>query len=151
MLIYVYRKHTKKKMTMSMNFEYLPYSLVSTLFLGVDQKESIDPFIKNIYSIFIARIAEGNEFPFDSRAICSHLHISKRTLYRRLKKRKKTYLQVKDDIRRKYATCLLSSNTYTVDYISQLLCFKSSSAFIQSFKRWYGCTPKKWNIPPLNI
>ncbi|MEJ2042315.1 MAG: AraC family transcriptional regulator [Reinekea sp.] len=103
-----------------------------------------DDFLRSVFLVIIKKINSNSKNPFDLHGVCSSLCVSERTLYRRLRDRKMTYLGVKDEIRKPYALFLLSFEGCTVDQVSKFLFFRSSSAFIESFKRWYGYTPKKW-------
>lgn len=103
-------------------------------------------FLEKLLSIVFNRISSGRENPFNISEISNSLNVSERTLYRRLNEIEISYFEIKDEVRKKYCVYLLSLDKYTVNEISCFLFFKDSSHFIQSFKRWYGCTPKKWKI-----
>jgi len=102
-------------------------------------------FLIKIYTVIFNRIKQDSIDPFNISEVSSCLCVSERTLYRRLKEQGLTYFRIKDEIRKKYSVHLLSSQKYTVKELSELLFFSSSSSFIESFKRWHGYTPKKWN------
>lgn len=119
-------------------------SFIDSLIFEISVEYNNDVFLVNIYTIILNRIKQKKIDPFDIAEVSSCLFISERTLHRRLKEKKSTYFKIKDDIRKKYSSHLLYSQEYTIERLSQLSFFGSSSSFIESFKRWHGCTPKKW-------
>jgi AraC-like DNA-binding protein len=113
------------------------------LMLEITSESSHDYFIRKVYCAILNRIKNRCNDPYDVCDIAAFLCVSERTLYRRLKEKNKSYFEIKDDIRKIYAIYLLSKETHTIEFISKSLSLKSSSSFAQTFKRWYGCTPKK--------
>ncbi len=101
-------------------------------------------FTKKIVTVILKRIESEHKDPFNLDDILKQLCISKRTLYRRLHEDGITYFDIKDEIKKRYALHLISSGMFSLKEISDLLFFSNTSYFIQSFRRWYKCTPKKW-------
>ncbi|ODS22543.1 hypothetical protein AB835_13585 [Candidatus Endobugula sertula] len=118
--------------------------IIDSIIGDVSVEYDRDFFTKKILITILSEIKNSNNNPFDVCKVSSVMNLSERTFYRRLKDIDKTYVEVKDEVKRRYAFYLLNSEHYTIKQISKLLFFKSSSAFIHAFKRWYGCTPKKW-------
>lgn len=104
-----------------------------------------------IHRIFLERIKNNSADPFSFHKVCCSLHLSERSLYRRLREEGVSYLEVKDKFRQAYAAFLLSTGDYTVTEVSNLLFFKNTSYFVQFFKRDYGQTPKKWMNVNVNV
>jgi AraC-like DNA-binding protein len=73
--------------------------------------------------------------------MANHLHMSVRTLRRRLKEVGTTYQQFKDLTRRDAAMQLLNRPELKINAIAALLGFDEPSAFHRSFKKWTGATP----------
>ncbi len=76
--------------------------------------------------------------------MADELHVSVRTLRRRLKDVGTTYQEFKDQTRRDAATRLLSRPELKINAIAALLGFDEPSAFHRSFKKWTGLTPGEY-------
>ncbi len=76
--------------------------------------------------------------------MAEELHVSVRTLRRRLKDVGTTYQEFKDQTRRDAATRLLSRPELKINAIAALLGFDEPSAFHRSFKKWTGQTPGEY-------
>jgi AraC-like DNA-binding protein len=73
--------------------------------------------------------------------IADALHLSTRTLARRLAAEDVTFAQVLDEMRADLAASYLCDPTLSVSHIAWLLGFQEASAFTHAFKRWTGKTP----------
>lgn len=69
------------------------------------------------------------------------LHMSARTLRRRLEKEGTSYQRIKDNARRDMAISLLSQDGLTVSEVAEQTGFSDPSAFHRSFKKWTGQSP----------
>lgn len=69
------------------------------------------------------------------------LHMSPRTLQRKLAEAKLTYQQLVDDTRKDLALCYIDDVKRSVSDITFSLGFSQPSAFTRAFKRWTGATP----------
>jgi AraC-like DNA-binding protein len=69
------------------------------------------------------------------------LHMSARTLRRRLEKEGTSYQRIKDNARRDVAITLLSREGLTVSEVAEQTGFSDPSAFHRSFKKWTGQSP----------
>lgn len=74
-------------------------------------------------------------------AIAEALHVSLRSLQRRLRERGLSYKELLDDTRRELARQYLDDSHYSVNEITYLLGFSEPSNFTRAFKRWYGKSP----------
>lgn len=73
--------------------------------------------------------------------VARELHVSVRTLQRRLDTRGLTWQQLLDRTREQLARQYLADRALTLSDISLLLGFSEQSAFTRAFKRWTGETP----------
>jgi AraC-like DNA-binding protein len=74
-------------------------------------------------------------------AVASELHMSVRTLRRRLDQEGVTYSQLCDEIRQALAEELLAMHLLPVEQIAERLGYAEPSSFIHAFRRWTGHTP----------
>lgn len=77
----------------------------------------------------------------DKNSIAEQLHMSPRTLQRKLSSENTTYQQVLDSTRHKLAIDYLSQAELSITDIAYLLGFTEPSAFYRAFKKWQGVTP----------
>ena len=77
-------------------------------------------------------------------AMANQLHMSRRTLQRRLASADLTYKQLVDDTRRDLATRHLDDPRHSITDVTFLLGFSQQSAFTRAFKRWTGLTPVEY-------
>jgi AraC-like DNA-binding protein len=76
------------------------------------------------------------------------LHMSPRTLQRKLAEVKTTYLQLVDDTRKDLALRYIEDPRRTVTDITFSLGFSQPSAFTRAFKRWTGLSPSDYRAKP---
>lgn len=74
-------------------------------------------------------------------AVASALHLSSRTLQRRLSADKVSFRDLLDSVRRELAEQYLQSSMASLMEISYLLGFADPNSFFRAFKRWTGTTP----------
>ena len=72
------------------------------------------------------------------------LHLSERTLRRRLSEQGTSYQVLLDDIRARTACELVQAGAQSLDAISTRLGFADTSCFFHAFKRWTGKTPMQF-------
>jgi AraC-like DNA-binding protein len=73
--------------------------------------------------------------------MAQHLHMSRRTLQRKLSEVDTTYEKLVDDTRRDVALRYMDDATKSVTEVTFLLGFSGPSAFSRAFKRWTGVSP----------
>lgn len=73
--------------------------------------------------------------------IASDLHLTKRTLQRRLQGQNTNFAQLCDDLRFHYAIKYLIDDNMSVDLVSRALDFSDRTSFTNAFKRWTGLSP----------
>jgi AraC-like DNA-binding protein len=74
-------------------------------------------------------------------AVASKLHMSERTLSRKLHDEGTTVLEIFDDVRKQLALSYLEQPELSIAEISFLLGFRQTPAFSRAFKRWTGASP----------
>jgi AraC-like DNA-binding protein len=72
------------------------------------------------------------------------MHMSERTLRRRLSERGTNYQSLLDELRSTRARTLVGHGAEPVDRIAQQLGFADTSSFFHAFKRWTGQTPAQF-------
>lgn len=73
--------------------------------------------------------------------IAQKLHLTSRTLHRKLAEEGTTFQKLKDDIRRDEAIHFLSQRSLTIAEISRQLGFSEPTAFTRAFRKWTGINP----------
>jgi AraC-like DNA-binding protein len=69
------------------------------------------------------------------------LHMSRRTLQRKLAEIETTYQKLVDDTRRDLALRYIEDPRHSITDITFMLGFSQQSAFTRAFKRWTGMPP----------
>ena len=72
------------------------------------------------------------------------VHISRRTLIRRLKKEGTSYQELKDQVRRDRAISRLTIDSLPVAEIAAQVGFADAAAFSRAFKNWTGLSPTEY-------
>lgn len=72
------------------------------------------------------------------------MHMSERTLRRRLSERGTSYQTLLDALRSEQARKLVRRGAESVDHIAERLRFADTSSFFHAFKRWTGQTPAQF-------
>lgn len=86
-------------------------------------------------------LATGNVTQQD---VADSLHLSLRTLQRRLREEKTSYKDLLDETRKELADQYLRQACLSVSEVTYLLGFSEPSNFARAFKRWTGYTPSEF-------
>jgi len=78
--------------------------------------------------------------------VAQTLHLSQRTLQRRLQEEGTSYQQLLDDTRRELAEQYLGQVDLTLLEVAYLLGFSDPSNFFRAFRRWFNETPGEYRI-----
>ena len=78
--------------------------------------------------------------------IARFLSISVRALQNRLEAEHSSFQLLLDQVRRELATRHLSRGDMQLTQLAYLLGYSELSAFSRSFKRWYGTSPRSWQL-----
>ncbi|NIB44281.1 AraC family transcriptional regulator [Pseudomaricurvus alkylphenolicus] len=76
--------------------------------------------------------------------VASELHMSPRTLHRKLEEQGSSYRQELENVRRQLALQYMKGDDLSIGDIGFLLGFSNTSNFSRAFKRWTGQTPKTY-------
>jgi AraC-like DNA-binding protein len=84
----------------------------------------------------------GN-FP-TAQQMADQLHVSKRTLYRRLADLNVSYQEILDSTRTRLADEYLAATTLSMDEIAERLGFSDTSNFRKAYCHWTGISPNQY-------
>lgn len=76
--------------------------------------------------------------------VAASLHISARTLIRRLKDEGTSYQQLLDEEQKRLARLFLDNPRHTVESVAAALGYHDVSTFRRAFKRWFGVPPSEY-------
>ena len=106
-----------------------------TLLSGLPKVES---FVARVREAVVGELRGGNP---NAKHIARLVHVSTRTLARRLEEEGTNFRAVVDDLRRRMALSYAIDSDMQISEIALLLGFSNSSAFNHAFKRWTGEAP----------
>jgi AraC-like DNA-binding protein len=85
---------------------------------------------------------QGREGSYPScDAMAAELHMSTRTLIRKLKLCGTSYQALLDDVRKELGQWYLAHTSYPVELIAERLGYLDTSNFSRTFRRWFGISP----------
>lgn len=102
----------------------------------------VEEFIPTV----VARIAEALETGADVEAIAARLHMSKRTLQRRLEQEGLSFQQLVERVRSERARELVGDERLKLAEVAFRLGFSDVSSFSRSFRRWMGVSPGRYRL-----
>lgn len=118
-------------------------SLLDDLAVKYLNSRQEEKFAQVVRSTLITLLPKGEP---SRAAAASALHISDRTLLRRLQKENTTYQEVLDLLREELAYGYLKREDLSLEETAYLLGFSDVSAFSRAFKRWTGNSPGQWRV-----
>lgn len=74
------------------------------------------------------------------------IHMTKRTMIRKLKEEGTSYQHLKDLVRRDRAIQLLTQQALTVGEVAEKIGFSDSAVFARAFKSWTGLSPRQYRV-----
>lgn len=80
----------------------------------------------------------------DADTLAKQCHMSRQTLYRRLKKEGVSFHELVEQVRQDKAMRYVAADHYALGEIAFLLGFSELSAFSRAFKRWTGLSPAQY-------
>jgi AraC-like DNA-binding protein len=81
---------------------------------------------------------------FDIESISKKIYVSTRTLQRELSRYQTNFREIVNLAKQQISTRLLMDPSVSLDRVSELLGYSEVTAFIRSFKRWYGVSPGEY-------
>lgn len=96
---------------------------------------------ERLRAVLIEQLPRGE--PSQDRA-AEALHLSSRSLQRRLADESTNYKTVLDELRRELAMSYLREARHSISEITYLLGFADTSSFTHAFRRWTGVAPSRW-------
>lgn len=100
-----------------------------------------DDFVQQVRRLMAQRLRQGRVTLAD---IAQDMHLSERTLHRRLQEADTNFRALWESTRQHLAQEYLRDRQLTLTEIADLLGFSEQSAFTRSFRRWTGQGPKAW-------
>jgi len=85
---------------------------------------------------------QNNRFKIED--IASQLHVSTRTLQRKLKKSGASFQETLDEVRKHLAVRYLVDSQLSMNEIATFLGFQEQSSFNHAFKHWYSLSPSEY-------
>lgn len=76
--------------------------------------------------------------------VADKLHMSSRTLIRKLEAEGTKFQVIRDELAKKQVINYMTDTSLTVESIGHLMGFSDASSFRRSFKRWFGETPSQY-------
>lgn len=86
-------------------------------------------------------IAANISSPLGMEDIANNLHMTQRTLHRKLKSQNSSFRKLKDQVRQSLADEYLFDLGLSVEKTSFRLGYAEATTFINAYKRWHGITP----------
>jgi len=114
-----------------------------------DELNTLNAVRRQLFGYFDRNDLERAVPTLDS--VAEALHMSTRTLIRRLRAQHTTYQAVADGIQKHRARDLLANPALRVHAIALQLGYRDSTSFVRAFKRWYGMTPGVYRAQELAI
>jgi AraC-like DNA-binding protein len=93
--------------------------------------------------LLIGQLPDGEP---SRKALAESLHMSERTLARRLADSDYTFTSLVDEIREHLARDYLRQSRFSVTDVAFLLGFSDQSNFARAFKRWTGLSPSEFRV-----
>lgn len=100
-----------------------------------------DQLVQQVEQFVMAALPRG--VPRISQ-LAADMHLTVRTLQRRLQQAGWGYAELLDDIRQRLARQLLRRDEVSITEVAFLLGFSEASAFHKAFHRWQGVSPGEW-------
>ncbi len=96
------------------------------------------PMTKKAKKWIVKYLSEGE---IDIETIAYKMHMSRQTLYRKLKKEGTSFKELLDNTRKRKAKKYLEQNDHSISEIAFFLGFSQISSFNRAFNRWYNMNP----------
>ena len=111
--------------------------IVTDYLAQIDHKD----IVNRVRSRLIERLPQGQ---VGEEQIASGLHLSSRSLQRKLREQGVSFKQLLDSTRRELARQYVRNSQHSLIEIAFLLGFSEPGNFTRAFKRWYGVSPSQY-------
>ncbi len=98
---------------------------------------------RKLRELLLAVLDQG---PLNLPSVARRLHVSMRTLQRRLRDEDTSYREVVDELRRDVALDRLCKTAAPIQEVAYLTGFAALSPFYRAFRRWTGKTPHEYRV-----
>ena len=105
-------------------------------------------FSRKIREFLLVKLPDGEPSRADA---AESLHMSERTLARRLSDENTTYYEILKQVREEKAYGYLKHTEASIEEIAHLLGFSDGGSFSRAFKGWSGKRPSQWRIEQLQF
>ena len=102
------------------------------------QDESLQAKIRMLLSAYDYTAMPGLE------DVSRELHLTPRTIARKLKDEGNSFSRIKETLRREFAIRLLTTEHLSIAEVSERTGFSEAASFCRAFKRWTGRSPAAW-------
>jgi AraC-like DNA-binding protein len=117
---------------------------VNTLLARLRPKRSFGRTIRRLISM------QMSTDRIDADSLAKQCHMSRQTLYRKLKKEGLGFHELVEQVRKDKALRYVAADRYALGEIAFLLGFSELSAFSRAFKRWTGIAPAQYRAQARN-
>lgn len=101
-----------------------------------------DDSLRNRVRTLIAQQSLKDQPSLDE--IAQRLHMTPRSIGRKLQEEGTSLRKIKTSLRREYAIKLMSTENLSVADVSERVGFSETASFCRAFKRWTGKSPSQW-------
>ena len=101
-----------------------------------------DDSLRNRVRALIAQQSLKDQPSLDE--IAQQLHMTPRSIGRKLQEEGTSLRKIKTSLRREYAIKLMSTENLSVADVSERVGFSETASFCRAFKRWTGKSPSQW-------
>lgn len=120
-------------------------SSTAQLLAGQCERElSLVGEIDNVAERVRALLADTDRAYPDLATVAARLHLSGRTLKRKLQQRDLSFLQLLDEARKRDGLRLLADRTLGVGDVAERMGYSDPASFTRAFRKWTGQTPTDW-------
>jgi AraC-like DNA-binding protein len=108
------------------------------LMAGLVRRHDLEQRVKDI-------IIDAKGRPPTLVKVADILHVSPRTLRRRLEALNTSYNKILEEVRKDLAIHYVTNTSFTTEAIAELLGYSEAANFRHAFKRWTGTPPRRYN------